>query len=494
MITIIILLIIAIGLIAGLGFAALSLIKSSEAYLSVQKDQGRAANIVASIASAVDFQNGSLLIPVDIGPDGPLALVPSHGPFKKNNSGTSISFCPVGKTDHTGATKMVENGSPTASYSVELTEKPAGSGNWYVSSGAPAIAVDDLQTLRDKGVVAYIITPGPNTDTVLPCASAYIPDGTDSELVILADGGSVTPVLVMDDELKVGQHLSVGNAHSAPGNAKNFSTIDDAISYAETLDLLHTTIWVSPSSTATLTAIQKLSSGFEGKTVILKGAGATDVSVTPAGTADVATNLSIDGVNMNAGGSLTLNARPDADLHISNSNIGGIENTGGRVTLQSATIQTASGSTSAALYIDGGTTFIDGSSAINAPTAIAAISMNGGTLDVSGTPEVTISVAADLIIRSGETKTTGEGFNVNRAGSVAIEGFRETVENTCSDGDTDCTATCNLSRQPVRGECSSANRHPMSGFGIVGNGYACAWTGPINAQTVASPKAVVECE
>jgi len=491
MMSIFVMLVICIALIAGMGYAVFSLIKTGEASLGIQKDQARVENIAASIRASIKFADGRILLPVDVD-GGPRAFVPSVAPYKTTASGKPIVYCPVSPQDISGTTvKMLEDGSET--YDVEVTNYPDNSADSYVAAGAPAIDPAHLEKLRKKGVIAYLILPGPNTDEALNCEDAYIPEGVE-DLVILADGGSVTPVLSVADEFSVGQHFTVADEDLGPNKAKDFASLKDVLDYVQAFDIPYATIWLPSSTEAILSELNDFFSTMKGKTVILKGNSST-ISVTGEGTLSVSGTLFAESVDFNGGDNITLSAAPSGAIHLSGSTTGGIENVAGNITLENTSVTPKNPSAAPTITIDGGRTWIDGSSSIHAPNAIAAIYMTGGTLDVTGTPNVDLSAAGDIVIKSGSAIVTGKEFNVKRGGGVAaIEPLRQRVQATCADGSASCEATCPRSTKPVSGECLSTNNHPLAGFGASENSYVCNWSGLVGTQTVTGPSSIALCE
>jgi len=543
MLSIFIMLIIAIGLCAGIGYSILTLIKTGEVSLGIQKSQVRMEVVSSSIRAGLRYQDGAVLVPAKLAPGGKvLPVVPDIAAFKNTSYNLPITYCPLGSRNVATApgdiAAVAEVGNTDAdAYPV----KKVHIGNMdYVSGSDPQGAVGVFDKLREKNVVAFLIAPDPYTDKTLECGDISFPDDqleNERALTILIDGGSVTPIF---------------GADSTPFKETiSFFPDDDLGNIAERIDAigLPETVIVVPYSPdeagegeesepaeepvlqTDLDDIRYLGAATSGRVLRISGTPGHPAIIKvydPAASGQVEIPFDGDVFMSNvvfegyAGRSDTspsfdvvLAASKSGRLFLDNVVANGLHVDGGRIAVSGdeSLIAPFFGASGEPVVVNGGDLSLAAASSpksvVIAPAATTVFTVNGGHLLFEGQPMVDTSATAKLIGRSGNARVAGTAagqdvdlYVIRGANPPAIEKAYSatglTVTETCADGSGSCQAMCPADMAVVSGRCGSTDGHPLSGFGAFmsetdgATGYKCEWAMP-SVDMPAGPVAEAIC-
>lgn len=526
MLSIFIMLIIAIGLCAGIGYSILTLIKTGEVSLGIQKSQVRMEVVSSSIRAGLRYQDGAVLVPAKLSSGGKvMPVVPDIAAFKNTSYNLPITYCPLGSRNVATApgdiAAVTEVGNPGVdAYPVKTVHI----GNMdYVSGSDPQGDVAVFDKLREKNVVAFLIAPDPYTDETLECGDiSFPPDQGENEsvLTILVDGGSVTPIF---------------GADSTPSRETiSFSPGDDLGNIAERIDAigLPETVIVVPYSPAEvdegeesepaaepvlqtdLDDIRYLGAASGGRVLRISGTPAHPAIIkvydqAASGKVEIPfdgdvfmSNVVFEGYadrsDTNPSFDVVLTASRSGRLFLDNVVANGLHVDGGRiaVTGDESLIEPYFGASGEPVVVNGGDLSVAAASSpksvVIAPAATTVFTVNGGHLLFEGQPMVDTSATAKLIGRSGNARVAGtvagqdvDLYVVRGANPPAVEKAYSasglTVTETCSDGSGSCQAMCPSDMAVVSGRCGSTDGHPLSGFGAFtsetddATGYKCEW-------------------
>lgn len=552
MFSIYIMLIVAIAMTAALGFGILSLIKTAETSLGVQKNQTRMATISASIRSYVRTDGDDVLIPIEVNdsPDGNfVARIPGFAPFSTTVWGGEIVYCPVSPSDATG-TGTVTNAHPQdddESYDVDFTTEGTVT---YITAGGPATA--DLTVIRNNGVIAMLLAPGPNSDGGLRCSDVELADDGQT---LLISGGSVTVISDIPAETdgktfvlssgnysgsrKVDASMIVGGFSDITSYLEGYGTRDVEIMLpSQDSEETNITHYVS---TADLTALLNAA---EDKTIRLTGDGAgarLGVDIDDGSEADleweavikgklVVSNVEIEGYEVDNSGETPVRTRTaDAGLSVAaggelvteNTSVSHLIVNGGEATLsEGSRIRPEHGTSNFEIpvRVTGGRLVVDPADNaterfLEAVTATNAILVSGGSADFvssfhallgSGTERLVLATDGGTISRASPSVTASvTRASVTQTESIPVLPEVVTVDNTCADDDDTCSVMCPdvtiSSSDPVRetflawGECSSTDGAAIAGTatGADRKSFTCAWQLP---AAVEAPTAKAFCE
>lgn len=544
MLSIFIMLIIAIGLCAGIGYSILTLIKTGEVSLNIQKNQVRMEVIASAIRSSLVYKDGNVWIPVEMEGSNPEGKVPSIAPYSTTTYGKNIVYCPISPLASdagSGVAVQMPDGEGAASYPVRI-ESPTVSRH-YVTAGAPAFVAgvspdytgDTLAKLREMNVVALLISPDPNVSTTLSCSSVTL--ANPDNLIPLISGGSITAVYksgaALDgstDETSKKTYLFSGSPAGTQTDYVNFIAAETGQSgLPETiLDLTETGTGAENDVDASLESIGNLATATDGRILRIIGnpAHPAVIKVLDAdaqGKAEVAfsgdvymDNVIFEGHRPTGNGlrafDVVLAAKNSGRLFLNNVVVDGYHVDGGRiaVTGPDSLIAPEFGAADGPIVIEGGELSIaeavkDGSAvaSVLAPNATTVFSVKGGKLTFEGQPVIVTGENAKMV------QATGNARIASTQPEVAVQALRgqlpitsETVfppqsytqATTCETGSTDCTASCPAGTKVTSGSCSSGDGHALAGFGNAGDAsYLCSWAAPVPSASPVSPTATAIC-
>lgn len=530
MLSIFIMLIVAIGLCAGIGYSILTIIKSGEVSLSIQKNQARLEMVASSIRSGLLDQEGVALVPVDFVGEIPVSTVPSLAPFKETSYGKPIVYCPVSSQDQAqaeGASVFLDGNDTYAVKTVEID------GRNFITGGRPLFAADFKDgvdqgliaaTLREQGVAAFLISPDPTFSATPACSSLTaerLPNGT---LTLLADGGSVTPVYGFSSSASRQTFVAVPDGEE--GSTGWLGKIAERVSRQ---NILETTIRLPTDDTASFSTttgeFEKLANAAQGRSlrIVAPVQTALHVSGGSAGRSEIVfkgsvtlDNVALDGAD-SAGQptDVVVSAVSGAQVKLTNVVAGGLHAAGGSISMsgKDSIVEAEYGAADRPVVVDGGDLSLEeavknGSTvvSVNAPSASVVFDVHGGRLLFVGEPKVTTSGSAQPFAVSGNGRLESAGpdgaISVSRDGgadtAVPVVAPMETATEVCANGSASCVAYCSPGRTFVLGSCGSSDGHPLASFGLVisggtgAAGYKCEWAMP-STGVPENPSAEVSC-
>lgn len=550
MLSIFIMLIVAIAMAAAIGFGILSLIKTAETSLGVQKNQTRLAAVSASIRSYVRTDGDDVLIPIEVtgAPTGSFsATLPSFVPYSTTVWGKPLIYCPVSPSDAIGAgtvTNVIDN-DDDEEFDVDYTTEGTVT---YISAGAPQTAV--LADLRANGVIALILSPGPNSDGNLRCSDVELAD--DGETVLI-DGGSVRTVsdipaetdgktFVLDQgsyngSRKTNASMLIGGFADITSYVRGYGARDvEVILPAQDASSDPVVHYISKEDLSSLLDEMK------GRTLRLTGeAGGSTIGVEVLQGEEtdkeweaevrgklVVSDVSIEGYEVTAPGvgrtrtiDVGLNVSNGGDLTLENAVISHIRVAGGRAAMNSgAKVRPEYGTSNfeIPLRVEAGSLLIDPEDSLASPfleavTATNAILVSGGSTEVKSSFSATLGAATERLFLATDGGRISRASpdvvaSVTRAGTTvdeAVPVLSEVVEtsNTCADDSESCSIVCpsvSISSSDAAretfvawGECSSSDGAAISGTVTAADrqSFTCAWQLP---AAVVAPTAKAFCE
>lgn len=471
MIALLIIVIITISLAAGIGYSIISLIKSGEVSLGIQKTQTQMLQMSQLIGGSIQTNSLKNLIPV-VTVDGKVSNeVPSFIPFKRTAYDKKITYCPVAPTGN--------------EYAIENFN-----GQEYITTGAPSsLDAGTLAAIRSANVVAYLLAPAPNTETDMMCNEISL--GSSGSFNLITNGGFAVPVFA---NIK-------GNTTYEVESAEELTSALNEIAYNRPYD---STINFKTNISATSDAINNIISQLDGRHISFvskNGSAALNLTGSPI-------PLEITGIvtieNIKITGTMPLTqVRQKGVLEITNSEVGPLSTDMGDVLIgdNSYVYGTAS---NPPVTIAGGNVKIN-STATVVPLSAPAFKLNGGTLFVSGTPNIMHTAGSSITDYASQTATvigggriTGNKEEISFAiaghstNSVTISPLPK-VTKSCSDEE--CIASCSAYGSTAKilyGSCEASDIEPLIGTKIdqETNAYSCKWG---SAPIVGSHKATAIC-
>lgn len=512
MLSIFIMLVIAIALCAGIGYSILTLIKSGEVSLGIQKNQVRMERIAEAIRSNIRFEAGSVLIPVDVVDGKPLNRVPMVSPFTQTAYGKDIVYCPVSDVAvdddaAEGDAKVMSQGG-IDTYDVRIREFPGD--RTYVSAGSPGSEID--ADLVKNGVVALLISPAPNTTEVLSCEDVKFDEELGSEnFNVLIDGGSVTPVFVVNPDA-AGLVFSLPSDEHPTGSIA-VAGLGDAIEYIKRFHVLDATILVPEDQVAPIKDVAVLADVEPGRTIRLKGDKNPTIIKLSGSTSGNEATISFNGrtylenVALEGDGAfdIALVATETAEVYMYGAGVGRVVSDGGKIFIgEDSFIQPTYSTSASPIVVNGGSVTLTESSAatVVAPEASTVIKVNGGNLFLNGQPTIEASDTATLVDVSGNGAVSGNGtrteVHASRPSTSEVESVTpklKTASETCADGDITCSVSCEAGTTVAYGSCGSTDGHPLASFGVDndGSGYTCQWANAVPGYAPTSPTVTAMC-
>jgi len=505
MLSIFIILIVAIALCAGIGFAILTLIKSGETSLGIQKNQVRLEVMASAIRARTVQADGKVLVPVQLDKDSsavttdfPEDLVP----FTTTADGLPITYCVVGS--------LVER------HEINGVERD------YVVAGPTSVPAH--ADLFGKSIVAYLISPEPRSaETPVDCSAVEI---VEHDRLIL-NGGIVTPVYAFAAPSTAGLAFTVREDPEEGGDPADDGDVELAAEQWVSSGSVELTINMPGIKSVREETMKKLAGA--GRVLRINGSPSNPARIrvfssTASGTLELAyhgdvfmKNVVFEGwSDPNDSGpsfDVVLVAEKPARLFLESVVSGGLRTEGGRIALYGpgSFVFPVYGSSDTPVIVNGGEVSLAARNdsvpglypSIDAPDASALIKVNGGVLLIEGKPSFRTGASTKLVDASGNARVAGssgrpEAFVSRDGGAPATEAVSQfaVASEACDTGEGSCTAVCETGKTAVSGSCSSADGHALAGFGIdpSGSSFTCSWSAPIASLAPADPAATVVCQ
>jgi hypothetical protein len=531
MLSIFIMLFVAIGVAAGIGYSIVTLINTAQTSLTVQANQVRLQNVSNSVRAGLTVDGTKVLLPVQMDNDGKaVARLPDSSPFSTTTSGADIVFCPAFPNAGSGTTLVNPLGAD-GSEEFEVTKMEL-AGKTYVTGGHAVYKDNDVKDrLSQMGVIAYLLSPQPNYKHFLECGNVELaPDN----YTLLVSGGSVVPIYTITTDAR-GSVFTLWDGEDVPpgynGSDRVVRSFADVASFINKYSLTDVTVRLpSTLPTVALSDFQafmeagasrtlRLVPGDDAQGTPLEHATLTIASEGAIGSGNVyfpvKGALRVDGVDLKgAGFDIGLEATSSGAVALANAKLGGLKTTGGRISTEgSSVIQSEVGDDTGnnPIHAVGGEIILGPETTVVAPTAVMVFRANAGSIILSQGLNVSTSETAVLTAQQNGGRVVipvgdqgGALLSVTRDGVTGSESIasRASVSEVCGFGDTSCEAVCTGGRVPVSGACSNTSGTPLVSFGPVErfnadgdplppNAYGCEFA---SIPPVSAPKATAVCD
>ncbi|MBY3150960.1 hypothetical protein HFO56_00760 [Rhizobium laguerreae] len=528
MLSIFIMLFVAIGVAAGIGYSVVTLINTAQTSLTIQANQVRLQNIATSVRAGLTTDGGNVLLPVLVDGGNVVARLPASSPFSTTTSGADIVFCPAFPSEASSGTVVNPlAGGGSESFGIDTITL---AGKTYARNGHPDYSDGSVASrLADMGVIAYLLSPQPHYKGPLACGNVQLaPDN----YTLLVDGGTVVPIYTITTDARGSVFVLSADGETPSGyngTDRVVRTLGDVANFINQYQLSDITVRVPTELTVSLTDFQSFIAAGTSRTLRLVPG--TDSNGNPAGhsrlvidagTASVESanyyvpvrgSLHVDGITFsgtgNSGGfDVALDAKASADVVLEDTTVAGLKTSGGRISTSGDTIvapDKGDDTGNNPVYAQGGDILLRPSSnvtAVVAPGAVMVFRSNGGTINLPQYMKVSTSSTAALsaVQNGGRVVVPTDGsaeptLSVSRDGvsvEEAVASARETAIQVCPDGDTSCAAVCPTGRVVITGGCSNSSGTPLISFGPdENNAYACEFSA---LPTLTEPKATAVCD
>lgn len=537
MLSIFIMLFIAIGVAAGIGYAIVTLINTAQTSLSVQANQVRLQNVSNSVRAGLTVDGTKVLLPVLMENGKVAARLPQSSPFSTTTSGADIVFCPAFPGEGSGTdlvNSLVQGGSEEFSVTTTtLAGKP------YAIAGHAGYGDAVKERLAEMGVIAYLLSPQPNYKQTLKCGDVEMaPDN----YTLLVSGGSVVPIYTVTTDAR-GSVFTLWDDETTPpgynGSDRVVRTFADVAAFIRQYSLTDITVRLPATlPSVPLEDLRALVDAAASRTLrIVPGDDANgnplqhaELTITSQGAVTsgnvylpVKGTLRIDDVDLvGTGFDVALEATSTGEVILADSTVAGLMTSGGQIsTSGSTTIRPDVGDDTGnnPVYALGGQIILGSGTSVQAPAAVMVFRANAGNIVVPQDLAVTTSGTAVLsaqqnggrvVVPLGSVVDEGgqiivPSLSVTRNGVTAVEPIastRETVSHLCGDGEASCEAICQGGKVLVSGGCSNGSGTPLVSFGPVealnAQGmplppvtYSCAFAA---SPVVTDPKATAVCD
>jgi hypothetical protein len=504
MLSIFIMLFVAIGVAAGIGYAIVTLINTAQTSLTVQANQVRLQNIANSVRAGLTTDGGNVLLPVLVDGGNVVARLPASSPFATTTSGAEIVYCPAFPAEASSGTlvnPLVGGGSE--SFGIETVEL---AGKTYARKGHPDYQDGKVAgRLSDMGVIAYLLSPQPHYKGSLACGSVELaPDN----YTLLVNGGTVVPIYTVTTDARGSVFVLSGDGETPSGyngTDRVVRTLGDVANFINQYQLSDITVRIPDGLKVSLADFQSFIMAGTSRTLRLVPDHATHSKITIDGglTSIESANyyvpvkgslhvegITFDGTGNSGGFDIAIDARASADVVLENATVAGLKTSGGRISTSGDTViapDKGDDTNNNPVYAQGGDILIRSSSnvtAVVAPSAVMVFRSNGGTINLPQNMKVSTSGTASLsaVQNGGRIVVPTDGvvapkLMVSRDGvsnEESVASARETVTQACADGTTSCAAVCSADRVVVSGGCSSSSGTPLLSFGPnEDNAFAC---------------------
>lgn len=536
MLSIFIMLFIAIGVAAGIGYAIVTLISTAQTSLTVQANQVRTQNVSNSIRAGLTVDGTKVLLPVRMDNGSVIARLPDSSPFSTTTSGADIVFCPAFPNDGSGTTLVNPLGEDGSEEYEVTTMKLAG--KTYATGGHAVYKDNDVKDrLAEMGVIAYLLSPQPNYKHPLECRNVEL---ASDNYTLLVSGGSVVPIYTITTDAR-GSVFTLWNGEDVPpgynGSDRVVRTFADVASFINKYSLTDVTVRLpSTLPPVALSDFQafleagasrtlRIVPGDDNQGKPLDHAKLTIVSIDenglkePVNSANVYVpvkgSLRVDDVDVvGSGFDIALEATSSGEVALNDAKVNGLKTNGGRISATGiSTIRAEVGDDTGnnPVYAVGGEIILGPETSVVAPTAFVVFRANAGSIILSQGLNVATSETAVLVAQQNGGRVVvpvvdqaNATLSVSRDGVGGPESIatKATVKEVCGDGDALCEAVCTGGRVPVSGSCSNDSGTPLVSFGPVerfnGNGdplppnsYGCEFAA---MPPVSNPKATAVCE
>lgn len=529
MLSIFIMLFIAIGIAAGIGYAIVTLINTAQTSLTIQSNQVRLQNISTAVRSGLTTDGGNVLLPISIDDDGRIiARLPSASPFTTTTNGSPIVYCPAFPTAGSGSS-MVNEFKDGGSEQFDVTVADL-AGKKYITAGhAPGIEGAKLDRLNEMGVVAYLLSPQPNYKGALECGSIEL---ASDEYTMLIDGGTVMPIYTVTTDARSsvfvlsadgvtpsgynGTDRVVRKLSDVTNFVKQYQIADVTVKFPSSIDVIgldefaaflqtgdSRNIRLVPDQNVIHATIELKSDDVPNRNVYLATKG----------------NLVLSGITLDGDGfDVAIDAGATSNVSLIDSQVAALRSSGGRISTEGDTrIVPADGFDTVLqpVQAEGGLITIRSSAspAIDGRESVNMFYANGGTINlasglrVEANPVHTLTSQLFLNENGGKTVVTAAStgqtpfLTVKRQAGYMNEEIkastfstRQQIVMTCASGAADCTATCPVGKQVVTGYCNASNGGHISAFGpnAEETAFTCAFGGLVTMP--APPRVTAACD
>lgn len=528
MLSIFIMLFVAIGVAAGIGYSIVTLINTAQTSLTVQANQVRLQNIANSVRAGLTSDGGNVLLPVLVDGNNVVARLPASSPFSTTTSGADIVFCPAFPSEaSTGTLVNPLAGGGSESFGIETTTL---AGKTYARKGHPDYRDGTVAPrLSEMGVIAYLLSPQPNYKGPLACADVQLaPDN----YTLLVDGGTVVPIYTITTDARGSVFVLSADGKTPSGyngTDRVVRTLGDVANFINQYQLSDITVRVPKDLTVSLADFQSFIAAGTSRTLRLvpgtdangNAAGHSKLTIDAGSTSVESSNyyvqakgslhvegITFAGTGVTGGFDVAIDAKASGDVVLEDTTLAGLKTSGGRISTSGDTVvapDKGDDTGNNPVYAQGGEILMRPSSdvvAVAAPSAVMVFRSNGGTINLPQNMKVSTSGTASLsaVQNGGRIVVPTDGvvaprLMVSRDGvsvEEAVASARETVTQLCPDGGTSCAAVCPADRVVITGGCSSSSGTPLLSFGPnENNAFACEFS---TLPALADPKATAVCD
>jgi hypothetical protein len=533
MLSLFIMLFIAIGIAAGIGYAIVTLINTAQISLTVQQNQVRLQNISTAIRAGLTTDNGSVLLPVSAMIDGVYhARLPDSSPFNTTSNGRPIVYCPAFPS--AGGTETLTNRQDAGDETISVSLREVG-GREYINAGHADFPAgsDTLARLNRMGVVAYLLSPQPNYDGPLYCSGVRISD--QDNYTLLVNGGSAVPIysVTTDGRGSVFVLSGDGLAPAYNGTDRVVKTMADVGDFMTRYQIADVTVKIPATYDIEYGELREFLVSGASKTIRIvpeDDAARSVLNITAADGQQLADTVFVEAIGslvmedidiVSPTSDVVLEAGAVSNITLVDSTVAGLKATGGRISAVGATRiipdKDATSGVPPVMALGGNITIssvaepaVDGSQT----TLQGAFMADGGTISLRSGLKIVANPAfpalrqlfapmnGGRIIVTGETPilAVDKGTGVYESESATfdrIASTRQTFEAVCADGSPECEVTCGQGKVVDFGFCSTDNGASVSSFRPVAdpNGsltsFSCSFGGMVAAL---NPKASAVCD
>lgn len=531
MLSIFIMLFIAIGIAAGIGYAIVTLINTAQTSLTMQSNQVRLQNISTAVRSGLTTDGGNVLLPISIDDDGRIiARLPSASPFTTTTNGSQIVYCPAFPGVGSG-NSMVNDFKDGGSeeFDVTVSEFPSPDTKYITAGHARGIEGPTLTRLNKMGVIAYLLSPQPNYKGALKCGDIEL---ASDEYTMLIDGGTVMPIYTVTTDARSsvfvlssdgvtpsgynGTDRVVRKLSDVTNFVKQYQIADVTVKFPSSIDVIgldefaaflqtgdSRNIRLVPEQNVTHATIELKSDDVPNRNVYLATKG----------------NLVLSGITLDGDGfDVAIDAGATSNVSLIDSQVAALKSSGGRISTEGDTrIVPADGFDTVLqpVQAEGGLITIRSSApiAIDGSESVNMFYANGGTINlasglrVQANPVHTLTSQLFLNENGGKTVVTAAStgqtpfLSVKRQAGYLNEEIkastfstRQQIVMTCASGAADCTATCPVGKQVVTGYCNASNGGHIASFGPNSEetAFTCAFGGLVTMP--AQPRVTAACD
>nr|WP_250808032.1 hypothetical protein [Neorhizobium tomejilense] len=537
MLSIFIMLFIAIGIAAGIGYAIVTLINTAQVSLTIQANQVRLQNISTAIRSGLTTDGGTVLLPISVDWDGDvptnvLARLPSSTPFSTTTSGGEIVYCPAFPDPAPPSSPIMLNHHEDRDETFPVAVTKLGDKSYLTAGHASGLSSDTLDRLNEMGVIAYILSPQPSYKGPLLCGDVRV--SPQDNYTLLVNGGSVVPVYTVttDGRGSVFVLSEEGLPPGYNGSDRVVKSLKDVKDFIVQYQITDATVKLPEDYAVSLEDLDAFLQAGQARTLRLKPGGRDEGGNAVTHSTVTLTNppsqfpdrnvylkakgtLVLEDITLDADGyDVAVDAGAAATVFLSDSQVAGLRTTGGRISTEGVTrIVPDDGYLTEIQPIisEGGEITLNStaSPAVNAPASVVMFSANAGTINLQPGlrivanptfPETRQLVGprnGGRVVVSGGNPflTVDRGAGYVDEGATAIDlSTRQTVAQACADGAVDCEVSCPSDKIVDFGFCSTSNGVAVTAFGpsVSLTSFSCSFGGGLEAPQ--QPRASAVCD